>query len=441
MLEYAGLLDDPRTPDSLRGYLCSFRSPSGTGCHAFVDDGTPLSRFGGARKLSDDQRLSLVLDLLTAVNHLHCRGSAHLDLGADVFLVRSSADGGTSAVLLGLGAAVRLQAAPGRSAFQMSTAVAYHAPETFVGALLETNLRALMLMDAWSVGVLLSMIIGGKKVSPFTATPKWSKGEFAPEAAVSRAIKEALADFSPWLQALDAESGGFLFRHGWLVKVLLGLLSLSPKARLTVHAAWRLARDAVDAASNEQNALLLNRKISQARSARAAVADTGGAALNSAEFARFRKLSAPRKNQEPFRSLEAIVNIVQRGGARVVIEQRPWKGVRNYGEVIGFRNRADGDRWDVFVPGASGELPIGEPLQLKGILGVLLVKGGNHKLAVELVPPHSPVSRKYIDTDVRRFISVYKREHPGTSSARIRYLELNDGDAELEFGVDTVGTS
>ena len=33
----------------------------------------------------------------------------------------------------------------------MSTAVAYHAPETFVGALLETNLRALMLMDAWSV--------------------------------------------------------------------------------------------------------------------------------------------------------------------------------------------------------------------------------------------------------------------------------------------------
>ena len=35
-------------------------------------------------------------------------------------------------------------------------------------------------------------------------------------------------------------------------------------------------------------------------------------------------------------------------------------GVKNYGEVIGFRNRADGDRWDVFVPGLPDELPFGE---------------------------------------------------------------------------------
>ena len=33
----------------------------------------------------------------------------------------------------------------------MSTALAFHAPETLSGALIESNLRALMLMDSWSV--------------------------------------------------------------------------------------------------------------------------------------------------------------------------------------------------------------------------------------------------------------------------------------------------
>ena len=72
-----------------------------------------------------------------------------------------------------------------------------------------------------------------------------------------------------------------------------------------------------------------------------------------------RKLAARDSSGEPFRSLEAMLNIGSRGGAYGVTIQRRsnWEGIINYGEVIGFRNRADGDRWDVYVPGLEKELP------------------------------------------------------------------------------------
>lgn len=127
-----------RTPRALLSHLVSFRLPTGVGCHAFSGIGEPLARFQwsrepeGAQVLSDPQRLSLVLDLLGAINHLHSRGSAHLDLSAQSVYVQR-VDGNARLALVGLGAAVRLQAAPGRSAFQLLGSPAFLAPET-IGA-------------------------------------------------------------------------------------------------------------------------------------------------------------------------------------------------------------------------------------------------------------------------------------------------------------------
>ena len=45
-----------------------------------------------------------------------------------------------------------------------------------------------------------------------------------------------------FLQRTNARSGGLLFRHGWLVEVLLGLLTLDPNQRLTVLEAAAIAR-------------------------------------------------------------------------------------------------------------------------------------------------------------------------------------------------------
>ena len=74
-----------------------------------------------------------------------------------------------------------------------------------------------------------------------------------------------------------------------------------------------------------------------------------------------------------------------RGGA--------WGSAVPYGEVVGFRNRADGDRWDVVLPGLAADAASAtglrgvEPddrLVITRVIGVVLIKGGNHKIAVEV---------------------------------------------------------
>ena len=53
----------------------------------------------------------------------------------------------------------------------------------------------------------------------------------------------------------------------------------------------------------------------------------------------------------------------------------------NYGEFLGYLNRADRMRWDCFVPGYRN-LPKGVPLEVTDVFGVLLTETGNHKIAV-----------------------------------------------------------
>ena len=149
---------------------------------------------------------------------------------------------------------------------------------------------------------------------------------------------------------------------------------------------------------------------------------------------------------EPFRSLESMISIADKGLSEVLIQERsvtdsssssssssasgsvdtPIIGaLKNYGEIVGFRNRADGDRWDVFVPGLPTQLPPGSRHRLTNVLGVILIKGGNHKLVVALDGnrPDAAAVRKDID----EFVDTYAASHANVrSKARIRYLELDD---------------
>jgi hypothetical protein len=65
--------------------------------------------------------------------------------------------------------------------------------------------------------------------------------------------------------------------------------------------------------------------------------------------------------------------------------------------------------------------------QLARVLGVVLIKGGNHKLAVALGPPHAADSEERVAADVRAFIRVYVKTH-SVSASRIKYLSLEDLD-------------
>lgn len=70
----------------------------------------------------------------------------------------------------------------------------------------------------------------------------------------------------------------------------------------------------------------------------------------------------------------------------LVLEKRPSRfmfGCRNYGDIPKFINPADGDPWDVIVPCVK-KLPMNKKLRIRNLLGVVLMKNGNHKLAVSV---------------------------------------------------------
>ena len=109
--------------------------------------------------------------------------------------------------------------------------------------------------------------------------------------------------------------------------------------------------------------------------------------------------------------------------------------LKNYGEIVGFRNRADGDRWDVLVPGLPAQLPPGSRHRLSNVLGVILIKGGNHKLVVALEGNRPDAAA--VKEEISTFIDTYAKSHPNVrSKARIRYLELDDPFARPAGSLD-----
>merc|ERR1719387_3140497 len=138
-----------------------------------------------------------------------------------------------------------------------------------------------------------------------------------------------------------------------------------------------------------------------------------------------------QQDAEPFRSLEGIINILLNGSCTCVFENRGGKnGAFNagvpYGEIVGYRNRSDRDRWDIFVPGfdanrfETGELQY----RIKRVLGVVLIKGGNHKIAV-VIRGMEPNAAK-VEQDVSNFMDAYSRFHRTTPRDRMRYLQLDE---------------
>lgn len=101
---------------------------------------------------------------------------------------------------------------------------------------------------------------------------------------------------------------------------------------------------------------------------------------------------------------------------RVYLENRPERynfGARNYGEVCAnWHNRADGDKWDVFAPGYDHTLPVDCTYAVEGVLGVLRLDNGNHKIAVRLR------ARGYDAERARREIEHYV--HRYTTRVRVR---------------------
>lgn len=534
--EYKALEEAPEAPRSFAPRLASFLL-KGSHYHAFENVGAPLKELDFEAVLSRDDepgaplpipvsdrlRLTLVKDLLDAVHWCHLQGEPHLALdNCAVRVFREEPPGPKRRGfwrlnVVGIGAGPQLITKT--QVFQLGNeSWPFNPPETLSGALLKGNLPGLYAWDAWSVGVLITMICGGYTDSPFDSQPELRSLTFSAQSAVAKRVRSNFADFSDFMSVLNSDGGGFLFRHGWLVEIIVGLLKQDPDQRMSVVAAWEImtssmtssAKKASPNGSRSSSAASKGGKLTAGQlgilrdlfndfdtdrsgdisddevvAALARMGTTisldkankminevdsnGDARIDFGEFVEMTEdlvssrngpvnLSASEvfgrrfsSNQgEPYRSLEAMISIADKGLCEVVIQDRDnddagVAGLKNYGEIVGFRNRADGDRWDIFAPGLDVQLPADSRHRLTAVFGVLLIKGGNHKLAVGLQNFKPDPAR--VKADVEKFIDDYADTHKNVASKRrIRYLELDDpysrpaGSLEIDPSLLDIGS-
>ena len=91
----------------------------------------------------------------------------------------------------------------------------------------------------------------------------------------------------------------------------------------------------------------------------------------------------------------------------IVLEDRPKKylfGTNNYGEIIGTLNKADGDPWDIIVPGYD-KLKRYTNIKIKKLEGIILMPNGNHKIVIDVF---TDASRRSF-SDIKNEIYTYRR--------------------------------
>lgn len=76
-----------------------------------------------------------------------------------------------------------------------------------------------------------------------------------------------------------------------------------------------------------------------------------------------------------------------RNEREIVLENRSethLHGVKNYGDCPQLWNRADGDPWDIVLPGYDKRLPFKTEFKVTDVIGTLFLKNGNHKTFVRI---------------------------------------------------------
>ena len=111
-------------------------------------------------------------------------------------------------------------------------------------------------------------------------------------------------------------------------------------------------------------------------------------------------------------TLEYVLALIASGRAVAALENRPLRytfGTLNYGDIPHTLNAADGDPWDVFVPGYEARLPTKREYAIASAIGILQLANGNHKIAVRL--KHAPQRYRFdahrAQIEMRRYAERY----------------------------------
>ena len=93
------------------------------------------------------------------------------------------------------------------------------------------------------------------------------------------------------------------------------------------------------------------------------------------------------------------------------LERRPDKymfGTNNYGEILDTQNSADGDAWDIIVPGYE-KLEINKKFKIKKLEGLIEMPNGNHKLIVDIFTDNLRFNKKHIMNEIYTYRRLYNR--------------------------------
>lgn len=109
--------------------------------------------------------------------------------------------------------------------------------------------------------------------------------------------------------------------------------------------------------------------------------------------------------------LDYIKNLLVTSNVYCKLEERPKKymfGTNNYGEIINTINPADGDAWDIIVPGYE-KLNINRTYKIKTFEGVIEMPNGNHKLIVDIFTNNIRFNKKHIINEIYTYRRLYNR--------------------------------
>ena len=91
------------------------------------------------------------------------------------------------------------------------------------------------------------------------------------------------------------------------------------------------------------------------------------------------------------------------------LEERPTKymfGTNNYGEILNTFNPADGDAWDVIVPGYP-KLEVNTKIKIKKLEGIIEMPNGNHKLIIDIFTDSQRLNKKKIYDEIYTYRRLY----------------------------------
>jgi len=108
-------------------------------------------------------------------------------------------------------------------------------------------------------------------------------------------------------------------------------------------------------------------------------------------------------------SFQKMMKRIFRDPVKIIIEHRIKNGQHTYGiinqyEIEGYINPADGDFWDVVVPGYSHKIRTVE-FYTNDVIGIFILESGNHKIFMRVNYPG------YNHQKSRRDISKYCQEY------------------------------